>query len=65
MGQEASNTHVISNITQLQKLHHNAILYAVERKKQLLKDTGRNELTDEEQEEIDQEIQLMMRKNGI
>lgn len=65
MGQEASNTKTITNIEQLQKLQQNAIIYAIERRKQILQQKGANELTPDEEAMIEAEIQNMMKKNGV
>ena len=64
MGQESDNTHVISNLEKLQNLHENAAMYAMKRKIEILEQTGKNELTDEEKAQIEQEVRTMIQKNG-
>lgn len=65
MGQESDNTHVISDIQKLQKLHENAAIYAVKREIEILEKTGKTELTDAQKTQIEREVQTMMQKNGM
>ena len=65
MGEESDNTHVISKMQKLQKVHENAAFYAMKKKIRILEEAQREELTQEEKDQIENDVQSLMQKNRL
>ena len=65
MGQESDNTHVITTMQKLERVHENAAIYAMKKKVHILEEAQREELTEDEKKQIQDEVQNLMQKNRL